>query len=93
MQWAYVTVVVWSGRTAVKAVVERLGQNAFYSTARALFERDRQLFALLSALEVSSVPFCVLLACVVPRELQLNVYKRTDRDSSPSVQLSQSFAS
>lgn len=41
-----------SERTAVKAVVERLTQSSFYTTARALFERDRLLFALLCALEV-----------------------------------------
>ncbi|XP_048577711.1 dynein axonemal heavy chain 8 isoform X3 [Nematostella vectensis] len=41
-----------SERTAVKAVVERLGQSAFYSTARSLFEQDRPLFAILTALEV-----------------------------------------
>lgn len=39
-------------RTAVKAVVERLGHSAFYTTARSLFEQDRPLFALLTALEV-----------------------------------------
>ena len=42
-------------RTAVKAVVERLTQNAFYTSARALFERDRSLFAVLCALEVKQV--------------------------------------
>ncbi|KAK3735811.1 hypothetical protein QZH41_019912, partial [Actinostola sp. cb2023] len=41
-----------SERTAVKAVVERLGHSAFYTTARSLFEQDRPLFALLTALEV-----------------------------------------
>ena len=39
-------------RSAVKAVVERLTQSSFYTTARALFERDRLPFALLCALEV-----------------------------------------
>ena len=37
----------------MKAVVERLTQSAFYSSARALFERDRPLFSLLCALEVT----------------------------------------
>ncbi|XP_068697910.1 dynein axonemal heavy chain 8-like [Montipora foliosa] len=41
-----------SERSAVKAVVERLTQSSFYTTARALFERDRLPFALLCALEV-----------------------------------------
>lgn len=41
-----------SERTAVKAVVERLTQSAFYTSARALFERDRPLFSLLCAVEV-----------------------------------------
>lgn len=41
-----------SERTAVKAVVERLTQSAFYTAARALFERDRPLFSLLCAIEV-----------------------------------------
>jgi len=41
-----------SERSAVKAVVERMTQSAFYTSARALFERDRPLFSLLCALEV-----------------------------------------
>ena len=44
----------FSFRTAVKAVVERLTQSAFYTAARALFERDRPLFSLLCAIEVNS---------------------------------------
>ena len=49
--------VYFSFRTAVKAVVERLGQSAFYSVARGLFERDRALFAVLNALEVRQHSF------------------------------------
>lgn len=48
----------FSFRTAVKAVVERLTQSAFYTSARALFERDRPLFSLLCALEVSKCWSC-----------------------------------
>ena len=33
--------------------MERLTQSAFYTTARALFERDRALFSLLCAIEVT----------------------------------------
>ena len=35
--------------------MERLTQNSFYTSARALFERDRSLFAVLCALEVKQV--------------------------------------
>ena len=39
-------------RTAVKAVAERVGQSAFFFAAQGFIERDRTLFALLSAIEV-----------------------------------------
>ena len=56
-------------RTAVKAVVERLTQSSFYTSARALFERDRSLFALLCALEVNTlllnVSLLVFLLCCI----------------------------
>lgn len=45
-------------RSAVKAVVERMTQSAFYTSARALFERDRPLFSLLCALEVTKCWSC-----------------------------------
>ena len=39
-------------RTAVKAVAERVGQGAFFFAAQGFMEKDRTLFALLSAIEV-----------------------------------------
>ena len=41
-------------RTAVKAVAERVGQSAFFFAAQGFREKDRTLFALLSAIEVNS---------------------------------------
>lgn len=55
---SYIVLSFFSFRTAVKAVVERLTQSAFYTSARALFERDRPLFSLLCALEVSKCWSC-----------------------------------
>lgn len=42
-------------RTAVKAVAERVGQSAFFFAAQGFMEKDRTLFALLSAIEVRNV--------------------------------------
>ena len=39
-------------RTAVKAVAERVGQSAFFFAVQGFLEKDRKLFALLSAIEV-----------------------------------------
>ncbi|KAL5010133.1 hypothetical protein ScPMuIL_012438 [Solemya velum] len=41
-----------SERSAVKAVIEKVTYSAYSTTARALLERDRQIYALLLALEV-----------------------------------------
>lgn len=48
-------------RSAVKAVLEKVTTFAFHYTARGLFEKDRFIFALLLAVEVSSVndTFCL----------------------------------
>ena len=40
-------------RTAVKAVVDRLVTMAFVTTIRSLFDRDKPVYSLLIALEVS----------------------------------------
>ena len=42
-----------SHRTAVKAVAERVGQSAFFFAAQGFLEKDRTLFALLTAIEVA----------------------------------------
>ncbi|XP_028415382.1 dynein heavy chain 8, axonemal-like isoform X2 [Dendronephthya gigantea] len=46
------TAIQHSERTAVKAVAERVGQSAFFFAAQGFMEKDRTLFALLSAIEV-----------------------------------------
>ena len=49
-------------RSAVKAVLEKVTSNAYYYTARGLFERDRFIFALLMAIEVRFISCVVLFA-------------------------------
>ncbi|XP_060567478.1 dynein axonemal heavy chain 5-like [Ruditapes philippinarum] len=41
-----------SERSAIKAVLEKVTSNAYYYTARGVFERDRFIYALLLAIEV-----------------------------------------
>lgn len=41
-------------RSAMKAVIDRLTYSAFSTTARGILERDRQVYALLLAIEVHS---------------------------------------
>ncbi|XP_067674368.1 uncharacterized protein [Haliotis asinina] len=48
----YEAAISHSERSAVKAVIEKLTYSAYTTTARALLERDRQIFALLLAMEV-----------------------------------------
>ncbi|ESO89151.1 hypothetical protein LOTGIDRAFT_229063 [Lottia gigantea] len=41
-----------SERSAIKAVIEKITSSSFFSTARGLLEKDRQIYALLLAIEV-----------------------------------------
>ncbi|KAL4232681.1 hypothetical protein ACF0H5_007369 [Mactra antiquata] len=48
----YDSAISHSERSAIKAVLEKVTSNAYYYTARGLFERDRFIFALLLSIEV-----------------------------------------
>ena len=50
----YDAAIAHSDRASVRAVLERLTHTAFTATARSLMERDRTLYQLLLALEVSN---------------------------------------
>ena len=57
-----------SDRSAVKALIDKLTHSAFSATVRCLFERDRLVYSLLLAIEVSAssrprslVPFLLAL--------------------------------
>ena len=51
--WLCIMYVLPCTRAAVKAVVERLITMAFVTTMRSLFDRDKPVYSLLIALEVS----------------------------------------
>lgn len=54
MYSSYILINVFApNRTAVKAVAERVGQSAFFFAAQGFLEKDRTLFALLTAIEVT----------------------------------------
>ncbi|KAK6187606.1 hypothetical protein SNE40_005595 [Patella caerulea] len=48
----YEAAISHSERSAVKAVIEKITNSAFFTTARGLLERDRQIYALLLAIEI-----------------------------------------
>ncbi|XP_059166583.1 dynein axonemal heavy chain 8-like [Physella acuta] len=48
----YLAAIAHSERSAMKAVIDRLTYSAFSTTARGILERDRQVYALLLAIEV-----------------------------------------